>query len=131
MKKALFLVLCAGFLNTAMAKDSTWQMCIGDVNLYEEDVQLAVNVFEHRNSTGDGRVIDLTLIYGGNVLKGGFNSTENDSGNVLLKDTTVSQFKGTAAVNFEESTLTLNGKLNLFGSATPLKGVLKCETLSN
>ncbi|MBC7428595.1 MAG: hypothetical protein H7336_08295 [Bacteriovorax sp.] len=130
MKKALFLVLCAGFLNTAMAKDSTWLMCVGDVKLYDEDVKLAVNVYEHRNSTGDGRETDLTLIYGGNVLQGSFNSTENDSGVTILKQNT-SFYRGSAAVDYSASTLSLSGRLNLFGSVTPLETVLKCDTLGN
>lgn len=128
MKKALLFILCAGFLNTAFAKDSTWKLCVGDVVLYEETVKLVVNVFEHRNA--EGRATDLTLIYGGNVLKGGFNSTENDSGVVILKENQ-SFFRGTAAVDYSEDTLALKGRLSLFGSVTPLEAKIRCETLAN
>lgn len=129
MKKALFFILCAGFLNTAFAKDSTWKLCVGDVVLYEETVKLVVNVFEHRNGA-DGRATDLTMIYGGNVLKGGFNSTESDSGVVILKENQ-SFFRGTAAVDYSLDTLALKGRLSLFGSVTPIEATIKCETLTN
>lgn len=128
MKKALFLILCSGFLNTAFAKDSTWKICIGDVVLYEEEVKLVVNVFEHRAE--DGRSTDLTLIYGGNVLGGNFDSTENDSGTTILKNDN-STFKGTATVDYSEDTLALDGVLTLFGEPTKLQDTLQCETLSN
>lgn len=129
MKKALLVVLCAGFLNTAFAKDSTWKLCVGDVVLYEETVKLVVNVFEHRNGS-DGRKTDLTMIYGGNVLKGGFDSTESDAGTVILKENE-SFYRGRAAVDYTNETLALKGTLSLFGSTTPINATISCETLAN
>ncbi|MBC7712825.1 MAG: hypothetical protein H7177_05775 [Rhizobacter sp.] len=130
MKKALFLVLCAGFLNTAMAKDSTWNLCVGDVTIFEDNVKLVVNVYEHRSPTGDGRVTELTMIYGGNVLAGSFDSTENDAGVAILKQN-ASFYRGNVVVDYNESTIALKGRLSLSGSVTPLEATLKCDTLEN
>lgn len=127
--KALLMILSLSFMSSAFAKDSDWKLCVGDVVLYEETVKLVVNLYEHRNAEG-GRSTDLTLIYGGNVLVGGFNSTESDEGPVTLKNEN-SFFRGSAKVSYENETLTLLGRLSLFGSVTPLKANLKCKTLQN
>lgn len=129
MKNVFLAILCLGFMNSAFAKDSDWKLCVGDVVLYEETVKLVVNLYEHRNGEG-GRATDLTLIYGGNVLTGGFNSTESDEGAVALKNEN-SLFRGTAKVSYEKETLQLLGRLSLFGSATPLRANLSCQTLQN
>lgn len=128
MKKALFLVLCAGFMSSAFAKDSDWKICKGETVLFGDTVNIIVNLFEHRN--GDGRATDLTLIYGSNILGGGFNSTESDTGAVMLKNDN-SYFRGRAAVRYETSTLALRGTLSLYGEATALSSTLKCDTLLN
>lgn len=130
MKKIFFIILCAGFMNSAFAKDSTWNLCVGDVILYESKVKLVVNVFEHRNPTGNGRVTDLTMIYGQNVLAGKFNSTANDSGVVILKQDK-SNFRGSVKVDYAASTIALSGKLNLFGEVSPLVTTLSCTGLEN
>ncbi len=129
MKKVLFIILCSGFLNTAMAKDSTWKLCVGDVVLFEEKVKLVVNVFEHRNGA-ENRQIDLTMIYGGNVLTGTFDNTETNQASVMLKNDS-SFFRGTAAVDFEKDLLALRGRISLFGSVSTLSATIRCATLEN
>lgn len=128
MKKALSMILCAGFMSSAFAKDSDWKICKGEATLYGDKVNIIVNLFEHRN--GDGRATDLTLIYGSNILGGGFNSTESDAGGVMLKNDN-SFFRGRAAVNYETSTLALRGVLSLYGETTSLISTLACDTLIN
>lgn len=129
MKKALLLVLCSGFMSQAFAKDSTWLMCIGDATLFEESAKLAVNVYEHRN--GEGRATEFTMIYGGHVLTGTFNSSESDSGLAILKNAQKSFYRGTVATDYSENTLSLKGRLVLNGEGTALETKLNCETLGN
>lgn len=128
MKKAFLMVLCAGFMSSAFAKDSDWKFCKGEAVLYGDTVNIIVNLYEHRD--GDGRATDLTLIYGSNILGGGFNSTESDTGVVMLKNEK-SFFRGRATHNYEAGTLVLKGSLSLYGEVTALVSTLSCETLSN
>ena len=129
MKYLLVLTLISILTTSALARDSTWKMCIGSTQLFDEPANLAVNVFEHRNSTGDGRVTELTMIYGGHVLQGEFDSTEDDSGKILLKQND-STFTGITKVDYERDLLILIGKLNL-GIKTDVTAVLKCENLAD
>ena len=129
MKYLLALCLLSLLSVPAFARDSTWKMCIGSTQLFDVPAKLAVNVFEHRNSTGDGRVTELTLIYGGHVLQGNFDSTEDDSGKILLKQDD-STFTGFTEVDYEHDLLILTGKLDL-GIETDVIAVLKCETLGD
>ncbi len=129
MKKALFLILCSGFLNTAFAKDSTWNLCVGDVTIFEEKVKLVVNVYEHRNGA-EGRQTELTMIYGGHVLLGAFDNTEADQALVNLKNE-YSFYQGLAAVDYSKNTLTLRGKISLNESESPLSAKFRCTNLAN
>jgi hypothetical protein len=128
MKTILFLVLAAGFMNTAYAKDSDWKICIGNTTLFGDKTQVVVNLFEHRN--GDGRATDLTLIYGANILRGEFDSTESDSSMVILKNEN-SNFGGKATMDYTKNILTLQGRINLYGSVSVLSSKLSCKTLLN
>lgn len=129
MKKALLLFLCSGFLNTAFAKDSTWNLCVGDVTIFEEKVKLVVNVYEHRNGA-DGRQTELTMIYGGHVLLGSFDNTDVDQAVVTLKNEH-SFYQGLVAVDYAKNTLTLRGKISLNELESPLSAKFKCTILAN
>lgn len=126
MKKLLLLALCSSFISTAHALDSDWKLCKGDVILYDDMVNLVVNVYEHRN--GNGRAADLTVIYGGHVLRGSYSTTESTTGEVKLKGTK-SSFKGVAAVDYGRGILDLKGVILLNNSASALNANLQCETL--
>lgn len=126
MKTFLLLALCSGSYCEAFAKDSDWKICKGDVILYGENTKLVVNAYEHRN--GNGRAADLTFIYGGNVLRGSLNTSDTTNGVVKLKDGN-STFKGTAAIDYQTSTLSLAGKVTLNKAVSDLNTTLDCETL--
>lgn len=110
----------------AMALDSDWKLCKGDVIIFENDVNIVVNAYEHR--TGKGRAADLTFIYGGHVLRGSYNTTDSTSGGVVLKGGN-SNFKGNVAIDYGRGIMSLQGKLTLNKSVSDLKATLDCETL--
>lgn len=129
MIKLLIILMSMLTSLTTFARDSDWKLCVGDAVLYGDPAKLAMNVFEHRNSTGDGRVTELALIYGGHILRGSFNSSENNSAKVCLRDR-MSTYRGLVKVDYENSTVTLDGKMKL-PEGTVVNAVLKCETLGN
>lgn len=126
MKKLLLIALCSSFISSAYALDSDWKLCKGDVILYDDMVNLVVNIYEHRST--NGRAADLTLIYGGHVLRGTYATTESTTGEVKLKGDN-SSFKGISAVDYGRGILNLNGVLLLSKKATALNAILQCETL--
>lgn len=129
MKMFFASILCAGFLSTAMAGDSASYACIGTTTIFGRDAKITVNLFEHRNNTGDGRATDLTLIYGQYVLKGTFNNTDSDEGVVVLKDSK-NNYKGNYSMDWSTRLVTLEGKITLSGSVSELNSVLDCESLN-
>lgn len=126
MKRLVLLALCLVSCFEANALDSDWKLCKGDVVLYGGSTKLVVNVYEHRN--GNGRLADLTFIYGGHVLHGNLNTTESISGTIKLKGIN-STFKGTANIDYQTGAIHLIGKLALNNFVTELNGNLDCETL--
>ncbi|MEA9355798.1 hypothetical protein SHI21_06285 [Bacteriovorax sp. PP10] len=128
MKRLLLLALCSGSYCEAFAKDSDWKLCKDDVVVSGENSKLVVNAYEHR--TSNGRAADLTLIYGGNVLRGNLDTSESTSGVVKLKGDN-SLFKGTAAIDYQTGAISLVGKLTLNKVVSDLNAGLACETLSN
>lgn len=112
---------------SSFAHDSLWSLCRTKTIIYEENETLILNLYEHRNSHGDGRDNDLTLIFGGNLLSGVFDSTDVFSGPLKLKSKT-SRFDGFIHLN-DYSTVDLKGVLNLNGSKTPLNAKFICEVL--
>jgi len=129
MKKVFVSILFAGFLNTAMAGDSASYTCIGSTTIFNQNKKITVNLFEHRNSTGDGRETELTLIYGQYVLKGTFNNSDGSEGAVVLKDSK-NNYKGNYSMSWSDSQVTLDGKITLSGSVSTLNAVLDCEDLN-
>lgn len=125
--KIFFSLLALTITSTVFARDSIWNLCQGDIVLFQERTKLVVNVYEHRN--GLGRLTDLTLIYGGHTLTGSFDSTENNRGDVVLENGQAT-FNGIADVDFQKRTLELNGMINLQES-TMLLANLSCETLAD
>ena|SRR6185369_12976782 len=103
---------------SASAKDSAWLLC--------DDGKHVVNVYEHRNQTGDGRVTDLTFIFGSYLLKGRLVNT--DSGPVSLRENS-SRFRGTVTVNYAKDNLKLVGDLNLTQGVEKLESELKCKRI--
>lgn len=126
MKKFLLLALCSVSCFEANALDSDWKICKGDVVIYGASTKLVVNAYEHRN--GNGRLADLTFIYGGHVLRGSLNTTDVTHGAIKLKGDH-STFKGTATIDYQTSIIHLTGKLALNNLVTELNGNLDCETL--
>ena len=125
--KNLFLIIAGLLLSVnAMALDSDWKLCKGDAILFDRDASIVVNAFEHRVSKG--RAADITLIYGGHILKGSYSTSESTSGTVLLKGIG-SNFKGNVAIDYGRGLMTLVGRLELNRSASDLKATLECETL--
>lgn len=53
--------------------------------MFNERHNFILNVYEHRNGLAL-RATDLTLIMGGYVLHGSFNSTDSYTANVVLRD---------------------------------------------
>ena len=70
------IALAAMALPPAYGRDSLW--LVGD------DGSIAVTTFERRNSTGDGRETNVTLIYGEYVLRGMLRGA--DSGKIELTE---------------------------------------------
>ncbi|GEM_PF-767981 len=126
MKISILALFCFTTFS-AFAHDSLWSLCRTKTVIYGESETLILNLYEHRNSHGDGRDNDLTLIFGGNLLSGVFDSTDVFSGPVKLKSKT-SRFDGTINLN-DYSTVDLKGELNLNGSKTPLDAKFTCEVL--
>lgn len=124
MKILMVLAITLSGLTT-FAKDSTWQICQGKATLFQEQETILVNLFEHRSSSG--RVTDMTLIFGGHVLSGSFDSTDADTGSILMKNES-SSFKGEVNINYSTNTLLIGGSLNL-GTKTNFNTVLKCKVL--
>ena len=126
MKRFLLLALCSVSCFEANALDSDWKLCKGDVVIFGASTKLVVNAYEHRN--GNGRLADLTFIYGGHVLHGNLNTTESTSGAIKLKGNN-SSFKGNATIDYQTGIINLKGKLALNNLVTELNGNLDCETL--
>lgn len=127
MKFTLIALVLLASMTSAFAKDSTWNLCQGPVVLFEDNTRLVVNVYEHRNAPG--RETNLTMIFGGHTLQGSLDSTESDSGEVVLKNDR-STYKGHIAIDYNKNTITLDGVLDV-GAETPLMTKLKCVTLAD
>jgi hypothetical protein len=126
MKTVFLFIISLISLTDAFALDSDWKLCKGDVIVFDRDVKLVVNAFEHRN--GNGRAADLTLIYGSNLLKGVLNTSESTSGTVNLKGAN-SSFKGNVAIDYGRGIMSISGKLALGKDESNFKANLECETL--
>lgn len=129
MKLTIFIfLLISTFSSSVFARDSLWNLCQGDVELFQEKTKLVVNVYEHRKDLG--RETNLALLFGGHILTGSFDSTESDRSKVILKNTQSAIFKGFAKIDYAAHTLTLDGFLDLVES-TEVHAKLKCKVLAN
>jgi hypothetical protein len=126
MKNLFLFIFSLITMSDAFGLDSDWKLCKGEAIIFENDVKIVVNAFEHRN--GNGRAVDLTLIYGGNILRGSYNTTESTSGVVTLKGAD-SSFKGNVAIDYGRGIMNLSGKMTMAKSGSSLKANLECETL--
>lgn len=125
--KTIIALVAIAMTSSTFAADSSWLLCKGKAVLFESRVNLVVNSHEHR--TAEGRENSLTLIYGAHLLNGNLDTTENDSGSIVLKNDQ-SNFTGTVSVDYNKGIMTLNGTLNLQGEESVLKTRLVCEALN-
>jgi hypothetical protein len=128
-KESLMKAIVVGLVllsSSAFARDSQWSLCKTSTMIYEEKETLLLNRYEHRSNDGMGRTTDLTLIFGGHLLTGAFDSTEVDTGAVTLSSET-SSFTGT--ILLKNNAVQLRGTLSLDGAETPLASNFRCEVL--
>lgn len=125
MKNAVVLLATLVSIS-AFAHDSTWKLCQGETQLFGEKETILVNLYEHRSPSG--RATDLTLIFGGNILTGSFDSTDSDAGKVNLTQQG-SSFTGEAKVDYSAESLEIKGALSLSGSTTSVNSILTCKTI--
>lgn len=124
--KKLILVLLALSSGPALARDSLWTLCEGKTQLFGADETILVNQYEHR-SGADSRTTQLTLIFGGHLLSGSFDSTSLPNEVIVL---TQGNAVFVGRVRLAANTLELNGNLSLVaGSASPLVSSLTCRTI--
>ena len=75
--------------------------------------KIGLTTFEHRAASGDGRVTEVTLIFGMHLLRGRLIDT--DSGPITLKEAGSGKdsytFRGTIGVNYQTKRMTVKGKL--------------------
>jgi hypothetical protein len=103
----LAIVGSALFASIAFARDSTCML--GD------NGKIALTTLEHRSATGDGRVTEVTLIFGMHLLRGKL--VDTDSGPVTLKETGSSKynytFGGTIGVDYQTNKMSVKGKITV------------------
>lgn len=137
MRKRIILISAMFLSVTTMAADSSWLLCKGTAILYEHEVNLVVNSFEHRDGVKDSgetkRANDLLLIYGGHLLKGRFNSSESNTANVkLVSYDGPEKYTGVISVDYALQELKLDGSIVFFSGEAPqvFSTTLKCEELN-
>lgn len=113
------------FASIVFAADSTWML--GD------NGHIALNTLEHRSGTGNGRVTEVTLIFGMHLLRGKL--VDADSGPITLKEAGSSKynylFKGTIGVAYETSKMTVKGKITdgTGGDISDINSTFSCKEL--
>ena len=92
-------------VSTAFAADS--------VCMLGDNGKIGLSTFEHRAATGDGRVTEVTLIFGMHLLRGRL--VDTDSGTITLKEAGAAKdsytFRGTVGVNYQTKKMTVTGKI--------------------
>lgn len=126
---ALLMMLI--FSLSAFARDSAWLICNNDY--------LVINVFEHRDSTGQGRETALKLLYGMHAMDGILIEDESDAVTLfepqIAEETDnghgvyVNSFIGTVHINYSTDLL-LKGELSLYGQKHPLDTKLACKNMN-
>lgn len=127
MKKYLCAALCLVAIE-ANASDSSWLLCKSDQYKHDEFAPV-INLYEHRSGTGDDRVMDILLIYGGQVMTGSLKNAYDGKINLKTSSAKGDSFKGSISVNFADSRLTLKGVYHSEVDAmeTPYTLKLPCE----
>ena len=91
--------------STAFAADS--------VCMLGDNGKIGLSTFEHRAASGDGRVTEVTLIFGMHLLRGRLIDT--DSGSITLKEGGSGKdnytFRGTIGVNYQTKRMTVKGRI--------------------
>ena len=101
---AIALMVSALAASSVFAADS--------VCMLGDNGKIALSTFEHRSGTGDGRVTEVTLIFGMHLLRGRLIDT--DSGPVTLKEAAGKDsysFRGTIGVNYQTKKMTVKGQI--------------------
>ncbi len=139
-------VLVAGLAAPARAADSTWYVChgIADVGAASDASRqyLAASVLEHRNATGDGRIVTVTLLKGMHVARGGtvLDSDHGVAHGLRLRSVEgrrAQVFAGTLHMDFKKYEIELRGSLDpTYGvvpgtKRVPLKVRMRCEYLDD
>jgi hypothetical protein len=137
MKKMVMVLMVLLTTNFAQAADSSWLLCSGTALFDGEEVQLAVNSYEHRNGISESgeqkRINEITLIYGSFVLTGSFDSSDLLEGNVDLKNTDGdSHFQGFVSIEYSNKNLmSLKGNLKFADSTFSLAASqLACKEMN-
>jgi hypothetical protein len=128
----------------AHAADSTWLLCKGIADKGGgAKSYLAANLLEHRNATGDGRDLDVTLLYGAHVMTG---EILGKTGDFMVKPVALQVteevdgkrvviFTGTGRLSSDMKTFTVAGKFDFtFGrepAPQPIMAKLRCEELND
>ncbi len=114
------LMLSLFLLTTSVfAKDSLWVLCKSN--------NLVMNILEHRDGA-DGRVAEVTLIYGSHVAKGTLDYELGKMANFKGKSI---NFDGEISFRFPISDIKIQGNLRINNSAYNIKQVLACEEIPN
>jgi hypothetical protein len=116
-KTAVLGIVCSMlFASMAFAADSV--CTLGD------NGKIALSTFEHRSDTGNGRVTEVTLIFGMHLLRGKL--VDVDSGPVTLKETGSSKynykFGGTIGVDYKIGKMMVKGKIT-DGTGTEISNI--------
>jgi hypothetical protein len=102
---ALAIVWSVISVSAAFAADS--------VCMLGDNGKIGLTTFEHRSATGDGRVTEVTLIFGMHLLRGRL--VDTNSGAIILKEAGSSKesytFRGTIGVNYQTKKMTVKGKI--------------------
>lgn len=107
-KATVLAIVCSAlFASGAFARDS--------ICMLGDNGKIALTTLEHRSAAGDGRVTEVTLIFGMHLLRGKL--VDTDSGPVTLKETGSSKynytFGGTIGVDYQTNKMSVKGKITV------------------
>jgi len=97
---ATAITLTLGVSSICAARDSTWLICQGVATQGQEQFHVVANVVEHRDPSGEGRDLEVTLIRGTHMASATAKDPHGDGlGAIKLR---VGTFKGTVQWNGDE-----------------------------
>jgi len=132
IKKLITFIVFLTFSQSVFSRDSSWSICSNDY--------LGINYFEHRNSRGDGRVTNLTLLFGAHLLTGAMVEDESSEVKLLSVPETIetdngpvkviNSFIGEAHYDYEKNNFSLKGIFNLYGEKYPIDAHMECREMN-